>query len=80
MICSGLTREGGGPRWKQLKKLYKLTSVVKYFYSERKGIKTQMGLTYKDINNTDNAFQNLIRSVTNRSILRKPGYRITQEY
>ena len=32
--------------------------LVKCFYSERKATKTQMGLTYKEINNTDNAVHN----------------------
>ena len=45
--------------------------LVKCFYSERKAIKTQMGLTYKEINNTDNTVQNLVGSVTNRFILKK---------
>ena len=54
--------------------------LVKCFYSERKAIKTQMGLTYKEINNTDNAVQNLVRSVTNRFILRKSGHKITHKY
>ena len=31
--------------------------LVKCFYSERKTIKTQISLTYKEINNTDNAVQ-----------------------
>ena len=54
--------------------------LVKCFYTERKAIKTQMGLTYKEINNTYNAVQNLVRSVTNRFILRKFGHRITHKY
>ena len=54
--------------------------LVKCFYSDRKTIKTQMGLTYKEINNTDNAVRNLVRSVTNRFILRKFGRRITRKY
>ena len=37
-------------------------------------MKTQMGLTYKGINNTDNVVRNLVRSVTNRFILRKFGH------
>ena len=37
--------------------------LVKCFYSERKAIKTQMGLTYKEINHTDNAVQKCIKSV-----------------
>ena len=37
--------------------------LVKCFYSERKAIKTQMGLTCKEINNIDNAVRNLVRSV-----------------
>ena len=54
--------------------------LVKCFYSERKAIKTQMALAYKEINNTGSEVQNLVRSVTNMFILRKSGYRITQEY
>ena len=50
--------------------------LVKCFYSERNAIKPQMGLTYNEINNTDNAVQNVVRSVTNRFILRKSGHRI----
>ena len=34
--------------------------IINYFYSERKAIKTLMGLAYKEINNTDNAVQNLV--------------------
>ena len=44
--------------------------IINYFYSERKAIKTQMSLTYKEISNTDNAVWNLVRSVTSRFILR----------
>ena len=51
--------------------------LVKCFYFERKAIKTHMGLTYKEINNTDNAVRTLVRSVTSRFILRKFGHRIT---
>ena len=51
--------------------------LVKCFYSERKAIR-QMGLTYKEINNTDNAVWNSVRRLTNRFILRKSGHRITQ--
>ena len=54
--------------------------IVKCFHSDRKAIKTQMGLTYKEINNTDNAVRNLTRDVTNWFILRKFGHRITQKY
>ena len=54
--------------------------LVKCFYSERKAIKTQMGLTYKEINNIDNTARNLVRSVTDRFILRKFGHKITKYY
>ena len=54
--------------------------LVKCFYSERKAIKTQMCLTYKEINNTDNTVRNLVRSVTNRFILRNFGHIITHKY
>ena len=37
--------------------------LVKCFYSERKAIKTQIGLTYKEINHTDNAVQKCNKSV-----------------
>ena len=37
--------------------------LVKCFYSERKVIKTRMGLTYKEINHTENAVQKCNRSV-----------------
>ena len=36
----------------------------KCFYSDRKAIKTQIGLTYKEINNTDNTVRNCNNSVT----------------
>ena len=38
--------------------------LVECFYSEREAIKTQIGFTYKNINNTDNMFQNCNNSVT----------------
>ena len=44
--------------------------LVKCFYSERKAIKTQMGLTYKEINNTDNTVRNCNNSVAESKILR----------
>ena len=37
--------------------------LVTCFYSERKAVKTQMGLTYKEINYTDNTVQNCNKSV-----------------
>ena len=37
--------------------------LVKCFYFERKAIKTQIGLTYKVINHTDNAVQKCNKSV-----------------
>ena len=37
--------------------------LVKCFYSERKAIKTQMGLTYKEINHTDTAVKKCNKSV-----------------
>ena len=37
--------------------------LVKCFYSERKAIKIQVGLTYKEINHTDNAVQKCNKSV-----------------
>ena len=44
--------------------------LVKCFYSEQKAIKTDMSLTFKEINNTDNAVLNLVRAVTDEVILR----------
>ena len=66
-----------------INKIYKLTlrqKVVKCFYSEQKAIKTEMSLTYKEINNAGNAVKNLVRSVTNRFISKKFGNRIIQKY
>ena len=39
--------------------------LVKCFYSERKAIKTQMGLTYKEISHPHNVVRILVGSVTN---------------
>ena len=42
--------------------------LVKCFYFERKAIKTQMGLTHKEINHTDHAVQKCNKSVHNQEI------------
>ena len=89
MICSGRAWEGGGPRRiqrkKQLQKQQKMQidirrNLIEFFYSERRVIMIPMGQTCKEINNTDNAVKNLIRSVTNRFILRKFCHGITRKY
>ena len=43
--------------------------LVKCFYCERKAIKTQMDLTYKEINHTGNAIQKCNKSVHTQEIL-----------
>ena len=67
MICSGRTWEGGGRRRKTKENVIQIDfrqKLVKCLYSERKSIKTQMGVTYKEINHTDNAVQKCNNSVT----------------
>ena len=72
-----------GGKWSATETTHKIIQIdfrhklVKCFYSEQKAIKTKMDLTYKDINNTDNALLILVRAVIYEVILRKVGYRMT---